>query len=440
MIRSRYLLLSDARYRDGSGRSARLAYSARRAMLFAIDPDTASALDSGDLSGVTPRHLSVLAELKAIVPEAEDELAEVLAGLRAGSDDPGVRVFTIMPTSWCNMACDYCGQEHERTKARMEATAARVEAALAEPAVRRVHVNWFGGEPLLALRTIRALSARFTAAAEAAGKPYAARIATNGSLLTARTLRVLHDECAVRSLEVTIDGPPVVHDLRRLKRDGTGSFERIVGALQSTPQGLEVSIRINIDHENAPQIEALIGLLAAAGLARPGISLHPMPVHSWGNDVSKVELAAREYAALEAQWLRYADSLGFVFTPLPSRVKRTTCVATSVHAEVVDPQGRVYACSEHPLVPEVRQTGVVASVSELTGATARPRGMFDDWYEEIEAGAQQCGRCPLLPVCGGSCPKLWREGHLPCPSMKFNLEDRLDIAARRLGWRRAAEG
>jgi uncharacterized protein len=40
----------------------------------------------------------------------------------------------------------------------------------------------------------------------------------------------------------------------------------------------------------------------------------------------------------------------------------------------------------------------------------------------------------MLPVCGGSCPKLWREGYVPCPSFKYNWEDRLDIAARRLGY------
>ncbi|WP_117212194.1 radical SAM/SPASM domain-containing protein [Allorhizocola rhizosphaerae] len=436
MIRSRYLLLSDAFYRDRSGRVARLAYSARRATLFAVDPGTASALDDGDLTRVAPHQLATLAELEAVVPDGEDELREVLASLRAGSDDAGVRVFTLMPTSWCNMACSYCGQEHERTKARMDAVAARVEAALADPAVRRVHVNWFGGEPLLALRTIRALSARFVRA----GKPYMARMATNGSLLTPSTLRVLHDECAVQALEVTIDGPPALHDLRRLKRNGRGSFERIVGALQSIPDGMVVTIRINVDHGNAPHVEELIGLLAARGLARPGIELHPVPVHSWGNDVSKVELGAREYASLEAQWLRYAGSLGFGFATLPSRVKRTTCVATSVHSEVLDPQGRVYSCSEHPLVPGVRSTGVVATVSSLVGATPRPRGAFDDWYEDVEAGAQRCGQCPLLPVCGGACPKLWREGHAPCPSYKFNLPDRFDLAAARLGWVRLPSG
>ena len=32
---------------------------------------------------------------------------------------------------------------------------------------------------------------------------------------------------------------------------------------------------------------------------------------------------------------------------------------------------------------------------------------------------------PLLPVCGGSCPKAWLEGEPACPSFKWHLPTRL---------------
>lgn len=430
MIRSRYLLLSDGLYRDRAGRVARLAYSARQATLFALDAPTAGALDSGDLASITDNQLKRLAELSAVVEPDEDELGAVLSRLREGSDDPGVRVFTIMPTSWCNMACSYCGQEHHKSTARMERVAQRVEAALADPLTRRVNVNWFGGEPLLALGIIRSLSARFLAV----GKPYSASMATNGSLLSTRTLHLLAQECGLTSIEVTIDGPQPVHDRRRLKRNGTGSFHHIVEALRTPPPGLEISIRVNIDADNEDSIDELIVELARLGFAAPPFQLYLASVHSWGNDVSKVELEARRFAEREAGWLRLAGSLGIRFGAIPAVLKRTTCVATSRYGEVIDSAERVYSCSEHPLVPVVRETGVVATLSDLDPAAPRPLGMFDDWYDEVGDGSAQCGRCPLLPVCGGSCPKLWREGHMPCPSMKFNFADRLDIAARQLGF------
>jgi uncharacterized protein len=39
----------------------------------------------------------------------------------------------------------------------------------------------------------------------------------------------------------------------------------------------------------------------------------------------------------------------------------------------------------------------------------------------------------FLPVCGGSCPKHWGEGDPPCPSYKFNIQQRLDLVAARAG-------
>jgi uncharacterized protein len=448
MIRSRYLMISPRVYRDAAGRTTRMAYSARQARLFTMDDDTATRLAANDLSRVPEQEMARLVAMEAVVPEDENELTSVLARMREGSADPSVRRFTIMPTSYCNMACHYCGQEHRKQavdQAKVDRIASRVEAAFADPATTSVSVTWFGGEPLLALRVIREMSARFVAAAARHGKHYSARMPTNGSLLTARTLQILHDECALRSLEVTIDGPQEVHDQRRIKRNGIGSFHRTVAALAGAVRAASVpdlvlSIRVNVDRDNEHTVADLIADLACFGFAAPRVELDLMPVHSWGNDVSAIELEARRYATLEASWIRLARSFGLNVPGMPSALKKTTCHATSRYGEIVDSEERIYACSEHPLVPKVRDTGVVARVSDLVGAAPRPVGAFDDWYDQVDDGKQQCGRCPLLPVCGGSCPKLWRDGYMPCPSARFNWEDRLDLAAQRLGYQQVGAG
>ncbi|HZM75973.1 MAG TPA: radical SAM protein [Candidatus Limnocylindrales bacterium] len=434
--RSRYLLLSEGLFHDASGRVARLAYSTRRATLFAVDARTGEALERHDLSAIEGEQLARLEKLQAVVPDDEDELTRVLEAMRASSDDPSQRGFTIMPTAYCNMACSYCGQEHFKSSVRMQKMAQRVEAVIADPATRHVRVTWFGGEPMLALGVIRELSGRFLAATKQHGKSYSASMPTNGSLLTDRTLRVLREECALDSIEVTLDGPPEVHDRRRLKRNGTGSFHQITSALRDhLPPGLNLTIRVNIDSDNEDSVPDLIRELARIPLRA---SLALMPVHFWGNDVSDVEIEIRSFAQKEAEWLRLAESLGIPFGPIPNALKRTTCVATTRFSEVVDSAERVYSCSEHPLVPRVRDSGIIATVDDLTrnGTGPRPIGAFDDWYDSVSENSVPCGRCPILPICGGSCPKLWREGHIPCPTIKFNFQERLELAAGRLGFQR----
>ena len=436
-VRSRYLLLGDKVYVDRLGRRASLAYSARKATLFAVDEATAERLRQG----------TVRAHRRA--DRGRGDRARRRG--RAGGGPAGAALRIVRPGPpqlhhhghrLLQHGVRLLRQEHHRAAvqtARVQRIADRVEATIADAATREVEVVWFGGEPLLALRLVRELSARFVAAAGLHGVGYSARMATNGSLLTVATLRQLHHDCQVNSIEVTLDGPQAVHDRRRRKRNGTGSYHHIVSVLgeavrERVAPGLELSIRVNVDTENEAYLGELITDLAAHGLAAPQVSLNPVPVHSWGNDISAVEIDARRYAAAEVQWLSLAQSLGFRFAYLPTAPKRTTCKATSVNGEIVDLQERIYSCSEHPLVPGMRDAGVVATVADLAGAAPRPAGRYDGWYDQVEAGQAQCARCPLLPVCGGSCPKLWQEGHLPCPSLRFNWNERLDLAAARLGY------
>ena len=40
----------------------------------------------------------------------------------------------------------------------------------------------------------------------------------------------------------------------------------------------------------------------------------------------------------------------------------------------------------------------------------------------------KCSEVPLLPACGGYCPKKWDDGDVPCPAFKYNIEQRLLLA------------
>lgn len=445
LARSRYLVLSENTYARADGTRVRLGYLSRTAKFFTLDSSSADRLEAGEIAAISPATLRELQRIGAVVEAGRDELDEALSALRAGSDSLANRAFTIMPTAYCNMGCAYCGQEHYKSPAsavRAERMIARVEAVMGDPRTETVGVTWFGGEPLLGYRVIADMSERFVARAQATGTRYFARMATNGSLISVPKLTRLHDEFALRHAEITLDGPPEIHDRRRVLKNGRGSFDHCVGVLAELDRSgaapdLRVNLRVNIDNENEAFIPDLLRLLAGSGLNAPRFTLQLMPVHSWGNDVSSVEIEARAYAAREIAWLELAAELGFKTTLFPTRTKETTCLATTRSGEIHDPSGKVYSCSEYPLVPVVRDSGFVATAEELQGTLPRPAGDFDDWYDQVADDAQACHHCPFLPVCGGSCPKLWREGHLPCPSFKFNTQRRLDlVAADRWGLRR----
>jgi uncharacterized protein len=283
LVRSKYLLISRRHFTSPTGQSTRLAYSARTARYIHLSPATAEKLESGDVDTIDSSTQRSLAQSEVLVPAAEDELAAVLARLRDSSDAPRARRISIMPTAYCNMACSYCGQEHVKggfRGDRMTRMMDRVMAAIADPASDELRLTWFGGEPLMAMRTIQDMSRHFVPEARRRGKTYTASVVTNGSLLDLRKLAVLNDECAVSWIEVTLDGPREIHDQRRKMKNGRATFDRLVDLLSSVIQqdrfpALKFGLRVNIDVANQDHISALLSTLIERGLDHPRVQLQP---------------------------------------------------------------------------------------------------------------------------------------------------------------------
>lgn len=85
------------------------------------------------------------------------------------------------------------------------------------------------------------------------------------------------------------------------------------------------------------------------------------------------------------------------------------------------------------MVPEAERGLALAHITDRDLGLQRPVGPFDAWNDEIGADTVGCSSCVFMPTCGGSCPKAWHEGHPPCPSYKFNIQDRFDLAAAEQG-------
>lgn len=436
---SRYLVVSDQVYEDEDGERLRIAYATRTATTLAIDTKNAEALQGGRLDELPDQVRAELREAEAIVPQDGDELTTVVDRQRAAAADPSTVRYLLLPTSYCNMGCSYCGQEHRRgvlPHKHRYAVRARVLAGIQRPTTKAVDITWFGAEPMVGLAIIRDLSRSFLEAADARGINYVAKMPTNGSLLTLEKLRILLHECRLTRLEITLDGPPRIHDVHRPLKAGGGSFDKIIGVLREalddpSLRGLHFSLRTNVDVNNQAFISEYIELMASYGcFATEQVSFYFAPVHSWSNDVSAIQLEHQTYADKEAQWLRQLTAHGFRISTLPSEPKHVVCKAVTRHAEAISSTGRIFSCTEFPLVPKAEKEEALGRVDDPALPALRPVGRFDDWHDSVERHETGCGRCTFLPTCGGACPKLWREGFWPCPSYKHNIQARFDLIAQ----------
>jgi len=346
------------------------------------------------------------------------------------------------------MGCTYCGQTHRRDPLRgqhRDVVRKRVLAVLEREQTRSVRLDWFGGEPLMAYAVIRDLARSFVPVVDRRGVEWRSVIVTNGALLDLRKIRVLARECRVTHAEITIDGPPHIHDIHRPLKSGQGSFWRIVTAIKdslddSSTASMTFGIRTNVDVHNEDYVEDLLRLLAAQGFAHPRVRFSIKPVHSWGNDVSELQLARDRFAQRESTWLSVMRDLGLHCEILPDVPTQVLCPAVTRSDELLTPTGQVFSCTEQPLVDHLQGTALgYAGQAHLQRGEPRPAGIFDDWHEDVSTGERPCSKCVLYASCGGACPKLWREGHIPCPSYKFNLQERLELIAMINGLRMIAE-
>jgi uncharacterized protein len=367
-----------------------------------------------------------------LVPDDSDELVEVIEENLAAIASTRVLVQVVQPTAACQLGCDYCGQAHaprQMSPIHQGLVVKRVRARLARGRFGALRVSWFGAEPLLGMRTMRHLSPKLAAEAEAVGATYEATVVTNGMLFDEAVATELEHNHGVVEAEITIDGPPSVHDARRPARNGGGSFNRIFKNLCSVARApgvsMELTMRCNVDGRNADGVDALIDLLVEAEL-HERVSVYFAPVYSWGNQADRSSLTLEDFAAREIEWLARLASAGFATSLIPSR-QEIVCLAVRPDGELIDANGTLFNCTEVALVPSYGEPNRHA-VGSLEGGRADAHAPFADFNERILSGAQgPCGACHLLPACGGACPKLWSEGKVPCPSTKLNLGERLLI-------------
>lgn len=166
----------------------------------------------------------------------------------------GKLVFTILPTLDCNMTCAYCFQGGIRTsragntKCNIHGIAKFVNVIVGEYQPRELFLSYFGGEPLLNFEALTAISRSIQGNLPDDVDAKQAVI-TNGTMLRryASALR----EIGVTTAQVTLDGPPEVHNQRRTFPGGRGSFDVIFDGIQAAIRaGIFVVVQINIDTQN----------------------------------------------------------------------------------------------------------------------------------------------------------------------------------------------
>ena len=331
--------------------------------------------------------LKRLADAGFLVEAGTDELASVrswfnVARFRNES-------ITAVPVVACNMACSYCRLgELPSGASRMSETVINAIASLygsSTNLLQQLYVT--GGEPLLATSEVLGLVRQCRDAARRVRKPFRAILVTNGYLLTP-DISVQLAASGISRVQVTMDGPPEIHDRRRPLRNGAGTFERIGCNVEGSAGAFRegILVRVNSDPE-APDAFRFIGKWAES---LKNVDYYTALTTSPSSDTPSAS-TENSLALFRAPGLIERSCM------LPLKHRTGCCPAVSYGSMVVNPDGSILKCWHEIADPSVRPYGNV-----VTGDFEVKR--LDRWLAWDPTVLEPCASCSLLPVCMGGCP------------------------------------
>ena len=143
-----------------------------------------------------------------------------------------VKSLCLMVAQDCNLRCRYCfgdGGSYggERAVMSQEVGKAAVDFLIRESGPRKhCEIDFFGGEPLMNMDTVRAVTEYVREREKDTGKLFKLTLTTNGLLLDDLTIQWLNDNNI--SMVLSVDGRKAVHDRMRPDAGGRGTYDRVI--------------------------------------------------------------------------------------------------------------------------------------------------------------------------------------------------------------------
>jgi uncharacterized protein len=397
--------------------------------------DTIGTVDPEKADASQKELIEMMRQGNYIVDDAVDELKILQYQHLSGKYSNYTLGLTVALTLGCNFACPYCYEQVKQGLITPE-TVEGIVAIVTEAAQKRrdIQITWYGGEPLLAKDIMFDLSSRLIAICTENQANYSAFIVTNGYLLTDEVIGKLK-EAKIGGAQVTLDGPPAVHNSRRrLKASPAGTFDTILAhVIKLKEHNLNVTIRVNVDKSNIDALPELLDILEAHHLKDVLLNLGHVTAYTEAcMSVAESCLSVAEYAENDLKFQRLIHERGFNIDRYPfyPGIKANYCCADAQNSFVLDPDGYMYKCWND--VGAVAKA--VGDIKNRRDGSGRQMLMNNiDYLFWSPFDFQQCRECNILPICMGGCPyNGLRNGDRPeCEKWKYNLDSILKLAYER---------
>ncbi|MCK9295533.1 MAG: geopeptide radical SAM maturase [Desulfobulbaceae bacterium] len=375
-----------------------LAYSTRRGSYAQLPGELVAALQQG--RAVPPDTMALLEKLAFVTADRNQEKEDIFSFNQRLNRLSTIFSLAVIVNMDCNFQCRYCYEGTQKDKLYMtDKTAEQVVAFIKErigPQIKKVILDFYGGEPLLSGQRIASLAAALQPCLQEQGVALELTLVTNGSLMTARAVNDLLP-WGLTSCKVTLDGPANNHNAFRPFKNGAPSYELIVRNIKECCELTRIGIGGNFTRDNYHLFPQLLDDLQEQGLTPDKLAMVKFdPVLQTTDRFADLRFCGG-CASIEEPWLAEASLLlrGEVLkrgyhTP---KISPTTCMVDMDNSLTIHYDGSLYKCLSLIGHREYACGDIWSGMKPY-----REQYQLDHWQKE-----EKCRECVYLPLCFGGC-------------------------------------
>lgn len=316
----------------------------------------------------------------------------------------------VIPTYHCNLQCSYCWQRLHNMDSGVITTEMINSLFLSLPNIieningKKAEVVVFGGEPLMDYQNLAEKVTLILTKSKEYG--FATKIITNGTGLADS---IENNYQFIDLIQVTVDGPPEVHNLRR-PLPSADSFKLILnGVDKALKYGKLINLRVNVDFENLSSLPVLAEILKDRGwLDTELLNVHIAPTKNHrinesstnqGNLLKRILDFRAENEIMKIfnldGFAGYKYIEGFKDTGLLPLHRFFHCEAQT-NFWAFDLRGDIYVCWDAAGIPEL-------SIGKFSPEVMIDKDKLSIWRNHSSLNSKKCRKCKVAPNCGGGC-------------------------------------
>ncbi len=308
----------------------------------------------------------------------------------------GITHYVILPTTTCNARCFYCFEQgmkyHKMSPETVEDTLNFIKNHKPENK-KKIHIHWFGGEPMCAPENIDRICDGLTEA----GIEYTAEMTSNGSLFNEENAKRAKEKWRIGKIQITLDGMAEEYAKRKNYSSAVKNpFETVIKNIHFLiAADIGVTVRLNVDENNLGEIYKVIDFLKEEFTQEEKKKLQVYAHSLFGQSADGLDAcpAGTGTDALETRVMEINDyiqrqqlcvrDLDRLFS-----LKSHYCMVTAPECNVlIDAAGKLFACDAMP--ENMKYGDVKEGIDQAV------------WNKVAEACTvrKECETCVFLPQC-----------------------------------------